>query len=126
MGIARCSKKTVTSALANETTYECPVFQGAPIKFTEAQWSEVKASVWPGYDLMLTSSQGQQIALRVYGQPDDAIMFFKAGDRLVPDAPVNYMYAFRLFFKDPGLKHHELVQNQWLPNEEVVVYKVNY
>ena len=60
------------------------------------------------------------------GQPDNTIMFFHANNQLLFDAPVNYMYGFRLFFQDPALKHHELVVNEWVPNEEVVAHKVVY
>lgn len=125
MGIAPCQKKVVGSEFGNESYYSCSFIQGASVEFTEAEWAEIKAMRWPGYLLAINTGNGT-LSLRVYGTPDDQIMFFHAGGKLLQDAPINYMYGLRIFFKDPGFEHHELVENQWVPNEEVVAYKVNY
>jgi asparagine N-glycosylation enzyme membrane subunit Stt3 len=126
IGIANCPKKTVGSELGNETYYSCSFIQGASVEFTEDEWAEIKATPWPGYMLTVGSAEGGSLSMRVYGQPDDTIMFFHASSMLLQDAPINHMYGFRVFFKDPGFTHHELVENEWVPNEEVVVQKVSY
>ncbi|MCK4327437.1 MAG: hypothetical protein KAW41_03070 [Candidatus Diapherotrites archaeon] len=127
IGITKCKKKTVKSDFGDEEYYSCSFIQGTEIQFTEGEWDEIKATPWPGYPLTISAPNGGgAMTLRVYGQPDDRIMFFKARNQLLYDAPINYMYGFRIFFKDPGFKHHELVENEWVPNEEVVAYKVNY
>ncbi len=126
IGIANCQKKTVISEFGNDTHYECSFIKGSAVQFTEEEWNEIKNATWPGYPLTISAANGQTISMRVYGTPDNKIMFFHAGPRILYDAPVNYMYGFELFFKAPGFKHHKLVKNQYLPNEEVVMYKVDY
>ncbi|MFC2175095.1 STT3 domain-containing protein [archaeon] len=126
IGIAGCQKKTISSEFGDESYVGCNFIQGSEVQFTEQEWDEIKTTTWPGYPLTITSPDGGSLTMRVYGQPDNTIMFFHANNKLLFDAPVNYMYGFRVFFQDPGLKHHELVINEWVPNEEVVVQKVVY
>lgn len=126
IGISPCQKKSVFSEFGDETFYSCSFIQGTEVQFTEDEWAEIKAATWPGYPLTIAGPDGGTLSLLVYGQPDNTIMFFKAGSQILMDAPVNYMYAFRLFFKDPSLTHHELVENEFVPNEEVVIHKVVY
>ena len=126
IGLIPCQYKTVTSEFGNEAFYTCSFIQGTEIQFTPDEWEEIKNTPWPGYPLTIGSPEGATLTLRVYGQPDNTIMFFHAGTKLLYDAPINYMYGFRLFFKDPGFEHHELVENEFVPNEEVVIHKVIY
>ncbi|MBN3037071.1 MAG: glycosyltransferase family 39 protein, partial [Candidatus Diapherotrites archaeon] len=123
IGMSACEKKTLTSEVGSEEYVECNMFQGAPVRFTTEQWDDIVNAKWPGYDLTVGSPQGGSIRLKVYGQPDYKIMFFHAGGRIVQDAPANYMFGLRVFFKDPSFKYHQLVENDLVPNEEVVVYK---
>ncbi|MCD6522259.1 MAG: glycosyltransferase family 39 protein [Candidatus Diapherotrites archaeon] len=125
IGIAPCYPKTIVSSVGTEKYVECRLFSSGPIRFTEEEWKRIVNTAWPGYDLTVGSDKGT-ITMKVYGQPDYKLMFFKVGNRIVRDAPVNYMLGLRLFFKDPNLKHYKLVRNQYVPNKEVVLYKVDY
>jgi asparagine N-glycosylation enzyme membrane subunit Stt3 len=123
--IAPCKQKTITSPELNqsETLFECQIFQGGGVQFTPDEWAAIRNAKWPGYDLTFDTPEGP-FSLKVYGQPDNTIMFFHAGSRIVSDAPINYMFGFHIFFKDPRFEKLKLVENEFVPNEEVVVYEV--
>lgn len=126
MGISQCQPKQVTSESGGTQKFvECRLFQGNPLRFTPEEWNTIKNAKWPGYDLAIPSGDGK-MEMKVYGQPDYKLMYFKMGNQIIPDAPMNYMLGPRLFFKDPNLEHFELIENEAVPNREVVAYKVNY
>ncbi|MCD4740586.1 glycosyltransferase family 39 protein [archaeon] len=128
IGIIQCAKSTTVTEDGNITKVMCPLFQGPPLEFTLEEWEEIKAATWPGYDL--TVNIGEYQTFKVYGQSDDTLMFFytRIQNRILTDAPINYMLGLRWFFKDPTLRYTKLVEapDYNVPNREVILYEVKY
>lgn len=126
MGISQCQPKQVTSKSGGTQRFvECQLFQNNPLRFSKSEWNAIKNAKWPGYDLAIPISDGK-MQMKVYGQPDYKLMYFKMQNQIIPNAPMNYMLGPRLFFKDPSLERFELIENNAVPNREVVAYKLNY
>jgi hypothetical protein len=118
---AKCQKKTQPQEYV-----ECNIFKNAPLRLEVEEWENIKNATWPGYVITVTGVGN----IRVYGQPDDRIMFFydPLTGAVLPDAPINHMLGFRWFFKDPNLKYSKLVEapEYNVPSREVVLYEINY
>ena len=129
IGMANCNPvKIKTETGYKDYGVECNLFKDAPIRFTTQEWNELVNTPWPGYDLTLPVGGGNMRTFKVYGTPDYKLMFFRVGNVILEDAPVNYMLGLRWFFKDPNLKYSKLVVSPEynLPNREVVLYEIRY
>lgn len=123
MGIASCRPQQLTQD-SDEKIILCNMFKERPITFTEQEWAEIVNTPWPGYDLQV---EGMSQPIKVYGQPDYKIMFYKVGNSIISDCPMNYMLGVRWFFRDPTLKYSKLVTSEEynMPNREVVMHKID-
>ena len=118
----------------------CPLGGRANLVFTPDEWARMLNTKWPGYPL--SANVGNTVLnARVYARPDGRLMFFV--DRfghILPDAPSNYMLAYRLFFQDPNITDADFAGDfsgnlanygytgkyKYVPSEEVVFWKLDW
>ncbi len=118
----------------------CPLGK-SQLVFTPQQWQQMVSTKWPGYNLELDTGKGIFRA-RVYARPDGYLMFFvDRYGRILTDAPANYMLGYRLFFQDQNItvadfagdfwgnlvqRYHYPSEYRYVPEEEVVFYKLDW